>query len=195
MNLHRLPFTLLLAGSLATSCLADTPPDPSEAGPKIVAAAFAQLSAALGDALSKGGPTNALSVCSEKAPDIATAVGREHGVTLRRATVRPRNPKNAADTREQQVLVVFAEAMARKEAPKPQTQREPDGSASFFAPIVLANPLCLQCHGKPGQEVAASTQAAIRAKYPEDQATGYALGELRGLWRVNFPAPTANPKP
>ena len=195
MNLHRLPFALLLAGSLTTSCLADTPPDPSEAGPKIVAAAFERLSAALGDALSKGGPTNALNVCSEKAPDIATAVGREHGVTLRRASARPRNPKNAADTREQQVLAAFAEAMARKEAPKPQTQREPDGSATFFAPIVLANPLCLQCHGKPGQDVAAGTLSAIRAKYPEDQATGYALGELRGLWRVTFPSLTAHPKP
>jgi Protein of unknown function (DUF3365) len=188
MNFHRAPFALLLAGSVATSSFADTPPEPSEAGPKIVAAAFAQLSAALGDALS-------LNVCSEKAPAIAAAVGREHGVTLRRATLRPRNPKNAADAREQQVLAAFAEAMARKEAPKPQTQREPDGSATFFAPIVLANPLCLQCHGKPGQEVAASTLTAIRAKYPEDKATGYALGELRGLWRVTFPSPTANPKP
>ncbi len=164
-------------------------PDLAEAGPKIVAEAFGRLSAALGEAMAKDGAAGALAVCSEKAPAIAAEVGRRHGVTLRRAAIRARNPKNAADERERTVLAEFAATMAKKESPKARTILEPDGSSTFLAPIVLVNPLCLQCHGTPGKDIAPATLAAIRKLYPEDQATGYRMGDLRGLWSVKS-APT-----
>jgi hypothetical protein len=64
----------------------------------------------------------------------------------------------------------------------------PDGSTTFYAPIVIANPLCLQCHGTPEKDIAPATLEAIQKHYPKDQATGYQLGDLRGLWSVTFPA-------
>jgi hypothetical protein len=177
--------TLLLGTSVA---LGQSVPDPATEGPKIAAEAFAKLSSALGSAIVQGGPAAALPVCNEQAPRITAEVAQAHGVTLRRATVLARNPKNAADETERAVLAEFAETLAAKDTPKAKVVSQTDGSRVFFAPIVLANPLCLQCHGRPEQDVSAATLAAIRAKYPEDKATGYRLGELRGLWRIDFPA-------
>ncbi len=51
---------------------------------------------------------------------------------------------------------------------------------------MLGNPLCLQCHGTPNQDIAPETLAAIQKLYPGDKATGFKLGDLRGLWRVTF---------
>lgn len=173
---HAIMKRFLLLPILTLAVFAQAKPDPAEAGPKIIAEAFAKLSGALGEAIGKSGPAGALSVCSEMAPQIAKEVATTHGVTLRRATTKP-----------QAVLEVFAAALAKKEAPKPQTITNADGSTSFFAPIVLGNPLCLQCHGTPNQDIAPETLAAIQKLYPDDKATGFKLGDLRGLWRVTFP--------
>jgi hypothetical protein len=168
---------------------AQAAPDPVEMGPKITAEALARLSGALATAIAENGPAVALGVCSEQAPQIAREVGAAHGVQLRRASHRPRNPKNAADAVERAALQAFLAALAKGEAPKPQVVANADGSRSFLAPIVLANPLCLQCHGDPRKEIAPETLAAIQQRYPDDRAIGFKLGDLRGLWRVTFPAP------
>lgn len=178
---------LLLIALLPLSAFSQAATDPAVEGPKIIAEAFAKLSGSLGEAIGKSGPAGALSVCSEMAPQIAKEVATTHGVTLRRATTKPRNPKNAADDAEKAVLEVFAAALAKKEAPKPQTITNADGSTSSLAPILLGNPLCLQCHGTPNQDIAPETLAAIQKLYPDDKATGFKLGDLRGLWRVTFP--------
>ncbi|HBJ86814.1 MAG TPA: hypothetical protein DDZ88_23750 [Verrucomicrobiales bacterium] len=178
---------LLLMPFISLAAFAQTKPDPALEGPKIIAEAFVKLSGALGEAIAKSGPASALSVCSEKAPQIAKEVATAHGVTLRRATHKPRNPKNAADDVEKTALEAFMAALAKKEPPKPQVITSADGSRAFLAPIVLGNPLCLQCHGTPGKDIAPETLAAIEKLYPDDQATGFKLGDLRGLWRVTFP--------
>ena len=182
-------FRLLLLASLLTGVsgvFAQTW-NPEGAGQRVIAEAFGRLSGALAEAIGKGGPAKALSVCNEQAPEITREVAAVHEVILRRATSQPRNPKNAADDVEKAVLATFAAALAKTEVPKPQTITNDDGSVSFFAPIVLANPLCLQCHGTPEKDVAPDTLAAIQKLYPDDKATGFKLGDLRGLWRVTFP--------
>lgn len=178
---------LILIALLPSSAFSQTARDPAAEGPKIIAEAFAKLSGALAEAIGKSGPAGALSVCSEKAPQIARDVATAHGVTLRRATHKPRNPKNAADEVEKTALEAFLASLAKKEPPKPQIITNADGSRAFLAPIVLGNPLCLQCHGTPEKDIAPETLAAIQKLYPEDKATGFQLGDLRGLWRITFP--------
>jgi hypothetical protein len=178
---------LLLSTLLPISALSQSVPDPTIEGPKIIVEAFAKLSETLGEAMGKSGPSGALSVCHEKAPQIAKQVAAAHGVTLRRATHKPRNPKNAADEVEKAALDAFMTALAKKEAPTPQVITNADGSRAFLAPIVLGNPLCLQCHGTPGKDIAPETLSAIQKLYPNDKATGFQLGDLRGLWRITFP--------
>lgn len=179
---------LLLIVLIPFTAFAQPAPDPAVEGPKITAEASGKLSIALAEAMGKSGPAGALSVCSEKAPQIAKEVAAVHGVTLRRAATKPRNPKNAADEAEKAALEDFAAASAKKEAPKPQVITNADGSRAFLAPIVLGNPLCLQCHGTQEKDIAPETLTAIQKLYPDDKATGFKLGDLRGLWRITFPA-------
>ncbi len=47
-------------------------------------------------------------------------------------------------------------------------------------------PACLKCHGLPGKDIDANTLALLQKKYPEDKATGYKLGDLRGAWKISF---------
>jgi hypothetical protein len=48
--------------------------------------------------------------------------------------------------------------------------------------------MCLNCHGEPDKDIKPENLALIRRLYPQDQATGFQLGELRGAWRIDFPA-------
>ncbi|MEX1114566.1 MAG: DUF3365 domain-containing protein [Akkermansiaceae bacterium] len=175
--------------ALATSsCFAEAKPRPAELGPEIIAEASAKLIAALTDAIAKDGAASAIAVCSERAPEIAAEVGKTHGVTVRRASEKPRNSKNAATDTEKKLLAAFAADLQKKQPPKPQFITDPDQSTTLFAPIVISNPLCLQCHGAPDRDIAPTTLTAIQKLYPADKATGYKSGDLRGLWSVTFPA-------
>jgi len=179
---------LLLATLIASSASARQEKDPATEGPRIIAEAFARLTAELTAAIARNGTVKALEVCSVRAPQIAAETGKNNGVALRRATTRPRNPKNAANESEQAILAAFAAALIQKEAPKPQTVIHSDGGVTFHAPIVISNPLCLQCHGSTDKDIAPATLEAIQKHYPKDRATGYKPGDLRGLWSVTFPA-------
>ncbi|MEQ1851856.1 MAG: DUF3365 domain-containing protein [Chthoniobacteraceae bacterium] len=190
MKPTRILLALLLGG---TSVLADTPNLEAE-GKRLTAEAFALLSKNLAEAIAKGGAPGAIGFCSEKALPLTASVGADSGATLRRVSHKARNPKNKADATEVEVLNAFREALKAGKPPQPQMRKQADRSESFFAPIVLVNPLCLKCHGAPGTDIDADTTAALRKRYPQDEATGFTLGELRGMWRVDFPAGTT-PKP
>jgi ketosteroid isomerase-like protein len=164
-----------------------------ERGQRIVARTFAALSGELTKALTAGGVTNALPVCAEQASPLLVATARDEGVTIRRVTERHRNPANAPDEQERRVLERFAATLREGAPPVPVVHHQPDGAALYFAPIILNNPLCLRCHGTPGRDIQPDDLALIRKLYPGDRATGFALNDLRGLWRVDFPAAsTAN---
>ena len=48
----------------------------------------------------------------------------------------------------------------------------------------MVQPLCLNCHGV---ELAPDVAGRIAELYPEDRATGFEAGELRGVFWVEFP--------
>ena len=61
-----------------------------------------------------------------------------------------------------------------------------DGRAlRWMSPIKLVG-LCTQCHGND-VEIATATRAAIMDRYPDDQATDFATGDLRGAFTVTVP--------
>jgi len=48
---------------------------------------------------------------------------------------------------------------------------------------------CLTCHG-PTESIPEDVRAALRERYPDDKATGYAVGDLRGaLWAESVTTP------
>lgn len=157
-----------------------------EKGQAIAAQAFGVLSSRLGKAIADAGLTNAIQFCSVHGITLTAAVGVTNDVALRRVTHRPRNPLNRADTNELELIRYFESELKKGTTPKPTIATNRTGFYTYYAPIVLSLPLCLNCHGQPGQDIQPEVLAQLKATYPADEATGFKLGLLRGLWSVDL---------
>jgi hypothetical protein len=158
---------------------------------------FNLLSSNLQSAIQQGGVSKALPFCSLAASPLTAGMAGKHGVTLRRVTHKARNPAGKADAVELGILQQFRDALVATPTnpPPPIVTNLTDGTATFFAPIVLNNELCLKCHGEPGKDIHPENVAVIQRLYPQDEATGFKLGELRGAWRIDFPLATLSSGP
>ena len=67
----------------------------------------------------------------------------------------------------------------------PQAVALADGRLGTFFPIRL-KAQCLMCHG-PKDQILPDVQAALNQAYPDDQATGFVEGDLRGWFWVSVP--------
>lgn len=136
-----------------------------------------QLKAELMEGMKKG-TANAIDVCAVKAPEIAKAVGSEI-VTVGRTSHRLRNPENAP---REWVKPLLDSYLADPKNLEPRVVQIDDSHVGYVEPIVTA-PMCLTCHGTTMTD---ETRRAIAAKYPDDAAVGFASGDLRGLFWVEF---------
>ncbi|MCC6822103.1 MAG: DUF3365 domain-containing protein [Verrucomicrobia subdivision 3 bacterium] len=159
-------------------------------GKSIAAETFSLLSSNLQAAIQQGGVSNALPFCSLAASPLTAGMAGKHGVTIRRMTHKSRNPADRADTTELAILNHFAAALTGTNPPPPLVTNLTSSTATFFAPIILNNELCLKCHGEPGKDISAENVAIIQRLYPQDDATGFKLGQLRGAWRIDIPVAT-----
>jgi Protein of unknown function (DUF3365) len=137
---------------------------------------------ALQGALAAGTPS-AIEACHSMAPALAASLARD-GITVGRATRKPRNPANEASGWQADALTELERAHSEKR-PKAAfyMRRLPSGHVGYAEPLVIQE-LCLNCHGTA---LTAEVQTALTAKYPTDKATGYTLGELRGIAWVELP--------
>jgi hypothetical protein len=156
-------------------------------GKAIAAETFSLLSSNLQSALQQGGVSNALPFCSLAASPLTAGMAGKHGVGIRRVTHKPRNPAGRADATELAVLNHFEAGLTGTNLPPPLVTNFTASTVTFFAPIVLNNELCLKCHGEPAKDISAENLAIIHQHYPQDEATGFKLGQLRGAWRIDLP--------
>lgn len=170
---------------------ADADFDPApwvEQGMAIQKATFAALSGQLTQKMAEGGVAAAVDYCQHAAYPLTDSMGGLHQVAIRRATLQPRNPRNRAEGEEVEVLGQYRRTMLAGEEPTPQARRGSDGQITFYSPIRIQG-LCLQCHGVIGEDIPEASYAEIKSRYPADEANGYALGDLRGVWKITFPRP------
>ncbi|MBN7798837.1 Tll0287-like domain-containing protein [Parahaliea mediterranea] len=173
---------------LATWAAAAEPPgDARHGASREITRGFAsELKSALQQAMREDGPVGAIAVCQSQAPAIAARLSEENGVAVGRTSLKPRNPANTPRDWQREVLAHFEQRRAGSgaETPLEWFVTLPDGSARYMMAIDT-QPLCLACHG---EQLAPSVADALRARYPDDQATGYRLGDLRGAFWVDWPA-------
>ena len=137
-----------------------------------------QLKPQLKRAMAEGGPTHAIAVCADIAPSIADALSAESGWLVKRVSLKSRNASRAVpDEWEQAVLVEFDRRQAAGEAPADLHFGEVTGGQYRYLQAQGVEPLCLVCHGK---ELADNVKITLQEYYPDDWATGYKLGEVRG---------------
>lgn len=147
-----------------------------------------ELRSALIARMQAEGPVAAIDFCHDEAPKIAARVGERHGVRIGRTSVRVRNSANAAQDWQQPVLAEFATQVADGSAPQTLVRvidsDLPVGVALREMKGIPVEAPCLACHGR---ELAEPVAQAITAKYPDDAATGFSPGELRGAFWVEVP--------
>jgi hypothetical protein len=134
-----------------------------------------QLKPELQAAMQAGGPAHAIPVCAEKAPAISRGLSAETGWSVRRVSLKPRNPAARPDTWEREQLQVFDREVAAGSSPAARSAWV-EGEFRYIKPQPVGG-LCLTCHG---QQLAPEVIEALGRHYPGDVATGYALGEVRG---------------
>jgi len=137
-----------------------------------------RLGGRLKAALRAEGPGKAISICQEAAPSIAASVGREQGLRIGRTSFKLRNPENDAPT--------WAAAAIAARSEEPVWYERPGGGLAGLLPI-RTGALCMKCHG-PVPTLAEPVRTALAAHYPDDRATGFRAGSLRGWFWVDVPA-------
>jgi len=143
--------------------------DPASEGAGLLAPFKADLKAALMAGLEKG-PAAAIEVCRTEAD----------GVRMRRTSHRLRNPANEAPRWVAPIVATWTAADAER---TPVVVALPDDRAGYVEPIMV-QPMCLACHG---ETLAEDVAARIATLYPADQATGFSVGDFRGVFWVEFP--------
>ncbi len=135
-------------------------------------------------ALGEKGAAGAVEFCNTKAIPITDSMSVVLNAKIKRVSDKPRNPSNMADADELTYINAWKEAKARGEK-HPPLMTEKDGKMVGYYPIV-ANQMCLQCHGKPKVDINVETITALNKLYPEDKATGYSDLDLRGIFVVEM---------
>jgi len=154
-----------------------------EEGRSIAAKMPPKLLEVLDDEIRKGGHAEAMTVCREKAPQMAKNLSEQTGWSIRRVSLKNRNPKAVPDAWERSVLEEFERRTAAGEKPISLEKGAivSDGDKKFYRYMkaLPTQDLCLNCHGTPDR-IEPAVQAKLKELYPDDKAIGYGPAEIRG---------------
>lgn len=157
-------------------------------GDQISGEAQKALVETLQKAIAEQGVSGAVEFCHAEALPITREVAEKHRVTIRRVSQKNRNPANSPTEVEANLLEAYAYNVAQGLENQANIQKLENGEILLYTKaIVIPGGICLNCHGDPSSEIEAGTLAKINEKYPEDKATGYKAGELRGMWSIAIP--------
>ncbi len=123
--------------------------------------------------------------CHDNAMKLTDSIGKAHQVVIKRTSHKLRNPDNKPDIDEEAVLNEYLKLQKEQKEMTPVVLKDSEGYVHFYAPIKIKK-ACLQCHGEPIKDIPQPVLEKIKEKYPNDQATGFKIGELRGIWDIKF---------
>ncbi len=98
---------------------------------------------------------------------------------VRRTALKVRNDKvNTPDSTDEKVMKAYEAAIEAKTfTPKDIKVVEVGDTTRVYKPLVTKK-VCLKCHGS---DLSPQIQDALKSAYPNDHATGFKEGDLRGV--------------
>jgi len=139
----------------------------------------------LSNSMQAGGPVAAVKTCNIKAPEITEALNNK--ITIKRTSLRLRNPNNAPDAWERQVLNSFEKKLAEGTPADQLIHIEKlntnAGSTFRMMKAIPTQGICLTCHGDK-QTMSEDLLSTLQQTYPNDLATDYQVGQIRGAFSV-----------
>jgi hypothetical protein len=146
-----------------------------------------KLLASLQQEISKSGPEGAILVCKDMAPKMAGEISRQTGWMIKRVSLKARNDARAIpDAWEKTALEDFDKRAAAGEPPAQLEKGETVDNEYRYVKALPVQPLCLNCHG-PADQLAPAVKSALSQHYPNDRATDYSVGQIRGAISVRKP--------
>lgn len=144
-----------------------------------------ELKTALKSTMKSEGPLKAISVCNTEAPRLTQKVSTQKGMEVGRTSLKTRNPLNAPDPWELSVLEQFEHRKAEGEALNTIEYSEitrHNGNQVFrYMKAIPTDDVCLTCHG---EAIPDNLSAELKKLYPNDRATGFKKGDIRGAFTV-----------
>ncbi len=129
-------------------------------------------------ALETGGPAAAIIVCSVRAPEIAAALSKKSGWTIKRVSLKPRNsPSAIPDAWEHAALLQLEDRHAKNDGTDSLVYSETLENEFRLIKVQLTKPLCLTCHGT---QLTPKVTEALEKVYPDDEALAYSENQIRG---------------
>lgn len=191
MNKHLTAAMPLLA---LTACVGEAEPPALDEAAVIaasvpVAQSFqADLQAQLKVAIAAGGPKDGVSVCQQAAPAIALAQSEASGAAVSRIAEKHRNPAGGVPAALSDAYAALKAAPVVDGQPNLQIVRTSSGAEAkvhFLSAIPMQEKPCAVCHGTA---IDPALKAHIDALYPDDLATGFKPGDLRGALLISWDA-------
>ena len=147
--------------------------------------------AAMQEAVATRGVADAIPVCKEQAPQLIKEKRQETGWDIRRVSLKARNPERGTpDAWEAEKLAEFERRAASGEKPESIEVGEIvtlAGKPHFrYMKALPVGDVCLACHG-PAETLDSGLKARLAESYPQDRATGYSKGQIRGALTVKRP--------
>jgi hypothetical protein len=147
-----------------------------------------ELKSTLQASMKANGPLESIAVCRIEAPQIAEKVSQQNDMSVARTSLRYRNQANKPDAWERSVLEQFEQRKIKGEEVNTLDYSEVtelEGKKVFrYMKAIPTAEVCLSCHGSNIPEPLA---ARINSLYPDDNATGFSLGDIRGAFTVIQP--------
>lgn len=155
-------------------------------GGEISNLAQAKLLKNVSQAMKKGGPGHAIEFCNIKAMPLMDSLSKLHNCQIKRIATKFRNPVDMPQTgKEHEQLNQYQKTFEMGKSLEPIVHVF-DDRIEYYKPIMLGKAACLKCHGDPGKHITKETLKKIHERYPTDLATGFALNDFRGAWKITF---------
>jgi len=138
-----------------------------------------ELKSNLKTQIKTNGFPKALKYCAHNAYSIVYNISKKYpNATIKRVTLKPRNPLDKADKNDEIVLNMFEKNKNLKEI-----VLKKENKTLIYKPIYISKQVCLKCHG---ENIDSKIKSEIHTYYPNDKATGYKLGDLRGAFKIEI---------
>ena len=154
-------------------------------GKEVVQTSFKEMKGQLIAQMKEGGPQQAIPFCNEQALPITQALSEKFNVSIKRTSDKLRNQQNKPSERELEIIQDYKNTITNNNELRPIVELDNYNKKHYYAPILL-QAKCLVCHGNLNETISSKTDSIVKSLYPNDKATGYSEGDLRGIWSITF---------
>jgi hypothetical protein len=177
---------LTVVGISSTLAMGDELQDRIESSRDSVDQLAKALKTELEAAIKAGGARAAIAVCKQRASAITDQESVRAGFNIMRTSLKVRSTENVPDSWQRMVLQQFQQRADAGEDPKTMEYHEivrSKGREIYrYMKAIPTDEVCLICHG---DKISPEITTFLNATYPDDQARGFKLGELRGAFSVS----------